>query len=346
MRKIIKPLLAGLASLCLAFPTLASDSYGSDSLSSEASCHGQWFNPISDTDWNNLFPITIMGIQMGENANPPLMYEPPICECPGKLFGIPSIGVGITYWKATHVAEVERSPGCLSTMGGIVVLDGYAAQHSEQANNEATTGSTVSRMQVHWYDYPLFDMLDIFSEMGCVSSSMSFDLGGITEPNPLWQDDTWGALMNPESSLFANLIAQASCAVDAVASSTAFPLDAMFWCSGTWGGSYPLTGNGNQSDSGYQLNNLILGKYLAYSARTGTLWTTIGPGALCSPYPNPIITKSQFRFNQIGPWPRAGKPVVFGDPGLFQYPTSANSPTRESSATLLWQGQQCCNTFW
>lgn len=310
-----------------------------------AICTGQWYNPITDTDWNNIFPITIAGVQLtnGSNTNPPLMNSmPPICVCP-TVFGFPFVGIGVTYWQPTYISEIERRPGCLSSLGGIQALSGYSMLHSEQTTSDNNhTGETSNRMQVHWYEYPVASMLEIMKSVTCKSSS-GFNLAYVTEVDPLWQDDLWSAIFSPESALFANPIAVASCAVDAVASSFSTPLDAMFWCAGTWGQVYPLAGNSSHTGDPFTMNNQIQAKFIARSHRMGLMFQTIGPSAVCSSHPNPIWVKSQYRYNQVAPVQRRGRAVVTGDYGrLFQFPPVTNPPTMEHTVNLIWQGQQCC----
>lgn len=305
----------------------------------EAACHGEFFNPISDVDWNNMYPITILGARIGKGTNPPLMYVSPVCVCPGP-FGIPSYGIGITFWEPLFIAEIERTPGCMASLGGEMVLDDYSTLQSEQVN-EGDDGGPVSRMQMHWYEYPIMAMLDMMKSYGCFSTS-GFNLMYMTEIDSTWQDDEWAAVFAPEATLFTSTLAQFSCSIDAVASAAGLTLDAMFWCAGSWGGVYPLSGNAGHTNSNFTSNNLVLSKFIARQSRIGLQWQTIGPTATCFSHPNPIWLKSQYRVNQVGPLKRKGNPVVIGDPGLMQFPTISNTPTREHTTNLIWQGQQCC----
>lgn len=307
-------------------------------------CNGKLFNPLTDTDWNNLFPITIAGVRLGTSINPinPLMAAmPPVCVCPTVL-GFPFIGIGVTYWQPLYVAETEHRPGCLSSLGGINVLPGYSMLHSEQSTNNENMGKSTNRMQVHFYSYPVFGMLEMMKSVACKAPS-GFSLSYVTEIDPLWQDDLWGAVFAPESALFANPIAQAACAFDMVAATLGIPLDAMFWCAGAWGGTYPLTGNSQHSGDPFAMNNQVLAKFMARQHRMGLQWQTIGPTAICSSHPNPVWVKSQYRFNQVGPISRRGRSVATGDSGkLYQFPPVTNIPTQEQTINLIWQGQQCC----
>lgn len=307
-------------------------------------CEGKFFNPLTDTDWNTMFPITMMGAPMGTGTNavnPLMAMMPPVCVCP-TIFGFPFVGVGVTYWQPNYVAEVERRPGCLSSMGGINILPGYSMLASEQTRNHHERGKATNRMQVHFYSYPLFEMMNMMSSSMCKSVS-GFNLAYVTEIDPLWQDDTWSAIWSPESALMTNPLFTAACAVDGVAASTGYPLDAMFWCQGTWGAVYPMSGNSQHSGDPFTLNNSILGKFMARSHRMGLQFQTIGPTAMCFSHPNPIWVKSQYRYNQVAPVPRRGRAVSTGDYGkLYQFPPVTNAPTQEHTINLIWQGQQCC----
>jgi conjugal transfer pilus assembly protein TraU len=306
-------------------------------------CHGKTFNPFKDMDWNLIYPITIMGANIGGGTNPPLMYVSPICVCPG-AFGIPSYGIGITFWEPLYVSEIQRTPGCMSTIGGSQMLDDYMSLHGEhEGGADDSNSGTTTRMQGHWYNYPVFAMLDIMKDIGCKNSS-GFALGYITEIDSTWQDDTWAAMYSPEQSEFANLIAQTACAVDAVSSNLGLTMDPLFWCAGSWGSIYPLTGNSQPGNGPFLTNGQVQAKFIARLHRLGMLWQTIGPSAVCTSHPNPVILKSQYRINQIGPIARRGSkpPPVIGSLGEQLMPAVANTPGEESTDNLIWQGQQCC----
>lgn len=332
--------LAALASIALGAPAQAA-STDTSSATSEGACVGTTFNPMTETDWNNLYPIVVMGVPTGTPyPQSPMHFVPPVCVCPG-AFGIPSYGIGVTWWEPMYLSEIARTAGCLSSMGGMNVLSGYSALSSEQSAARNNTGDSVNRMQVHWYDYPLFSMLDMFESMTCKTMS-NYTLGWMSEIDPTWQNDLWGVVFSPESALFANPLAQGACAIDAVASSAGFTMDPLFWCAGSWGSVYPMTGNASEHNSPFTTNNLVQAKFLARQHRIGVLWQTIGPTAICTTHPNPIWVKGQYRIDQVGPIPRFGVPVPIGSAGLLQFPTTANPPTMENTNNLIWQGKQCC----
>lgn len=341
MNKLRRHIGAAATALLLAFGAAPS----SASIVPPAVCVGDIFNPLTDPDWNNFFPLTIAGAVITNGTNPrptPLMAAmPPVCVCP-TIFGIPFIGIGITYWQPMYVSEIERRPGCLSSLGGVNVLQSYTLLHSEQSTNHGTAGKTANRMQVHWYEYPLFGMLDIMKSVSCTAAASGFNLAYVTEIDPLWQDDVWGAIFTPEAAIFANPAATLACAVDTVAAAAGIPMDVMFWCAGAWGNVYPLTGNSSHSGDPYTMNNQIQAKFIARSHRMGLSWQSIGPTAICSPHPNPVWVKTQYRYNQVAPFARRGKAVTTGDTAKLQWPPVTNAPTQEHTTNLIWQGQQCC----
>ena len=305
-------------------------------------CRGAVFNPITDPDWNDVLPITIAGMPLGQNHDPPLMYEPPVCVCPG-AFGIPSYGIGITYWQPVYLSEVEKIAGCSSSLGGTMLLKGYGKLNSEEAFDPYVKGSSrSSRLQLHWYKYPVFSLLEMFSDLGCRQSG-GFNLAYVTEVDPTWQNDIWAGIFSPESSLFASLPAQLACIVDSVGAIAGYPVDPLFWCAGTWGGIYPMSGNAAQSTTVFQINNLVLAKFLARQARIGVEFETIGPLAECTDVPNPIWLKSQWRVDEVWPIVRHGSPLVIGAPPIFQWPPFlTNPPGEDSTVNLMFEGQQCC----
>jgi conjugal transfer pilus assembly protein TraU len=306
-------------------------------------CSGQFFNPIAHTNWNDMFPITVAGMRVsaGGNSTPPLMaVMPPVCVCPTSL-GFPFVGIGITYWQPLYISEVEHRPGCLSSLGGIDVLTGAF----DMLAGEGTTRGgpqRSNRMQIHWFEYPLFSMLDMMKAISCRSRS-GFNLAYMTEIDPLWQDETWSAIFTPESAVFANPVAQAACAVDSVASTFSHSLDPLFWCAGSWGSVYPMAGNASHAGDSFTLNNQVQAKFLARNHRMGLQMQTIGPTAICLSHPNPVWIKSQYRFNQVAPVNRRGRSVNTGNYGrMFTFPPVTNAPTQEHTVNLIWQGQQCC----
>ncbi len=309
-------------------------------------CNGQFFDPMT-INWVDMFPITVAGgVRIGAGFDDPFMFEPTICDCPSHLFGYPLPGLGVTYWEPLYLAEVERVAGCFPSLGGDQLLSGYSYE-TGGANGQATkSGGSTNRSQVHWYVYPVFKILDMFTSDECHNSSTGFNLSFASEIDPVWQNDLWANVLSPESSLFDTLPMQMACLVDAVSASVWVPLDPLFWCAGTWGSVYPFSGTPNASVSDQQANALELSKFLAMQARLGMMLDSIGPQAICFAVPNPVWMKGQFRVDPVYPIPTYGQPIFIGQtewrwgdlpPGNF--------PLHQSSEYMIWNGQQCCMRF-
>ncbi len=325
--------------------TSSSTGSGSSSSSKDPNCHGRIFNPLSQMDWNLLFPYTIEGASLGSGSfNPPWMYEPVPCICPGP-FDIPSIGISMTYWSPNYISEIQRDPGCLSTLGGSQVLGTkYTSLMGEHEDGQdGKQNGTTTRMQGHWYEYPVSNFISWLKKATCKSTA-GFALSYMTEFDPTWQDDSWGAMYTPENVLFSNPVAQVACTVDAVSSQVGLAADPLFWCAGAWGAMYPMTGNSQPGNGPYLVDGQVQAKFMARLHRVGMLWQTIGPSATCFYHPNPVMAKSQYRLDQIAPIARFGglPPPVIGSLGEQLTPPVANTPGLESTDYMIFQGEQCC----
>lgn len=159
-----------------------------------------------------------------------------------------------------------------------------------------------AKWHVHWYVYPLLYWMEILTDMGCMEQS-SFDIAYVTEIDPLWQDDTLTALINPEVAIFANPIAQVACAADCAAATTKLPLDPLFWCAGCLGPMYPMNGNIGAHVGEIQSSRLALSRFAYKLHRQAIAWGTMGSKGLCGKYVMPIMRKQQYRFQATIPSP-------------------------------------------
>ncbi len=143
------------------------------------------------------------------------------------------------------MTDITRQPWCLVNMGGVQLDMDMEYGVGGHASPETNRGGFY---YVHWYKYPLIYWLQLITYVGCMETG-DFDLAYMTEIDPTWDDDELAEVINPEASLFASAPVQAACAADAIAASAWQPIDALFWCFGSQGGAYPLTGHVYQSTS-------------------------------------------------------------------------------------------------
>lgn len=318
---------------------------GENGDSSSLTCEGKSFDPATDPDWNNLYPMSWGGSKIGGNSQPPWMKMPATCSCQSHFFSFNMPGLGFTYWEPLAIAEIQREPGCMSTWGGSVVLSGYGKLKAA-SNESRDDGEHHNKMQVHEYSYPVLAVLGLFEDFVCLNPAM-FMVTGMTELNPLWNmGSSWSSAMDPRSILTATAPAQAACSIEAsLLYAGGWHLNFMDWCIGGWGASSVIGGDINVTNSTWHSNGLTYFKYRQMQAAFGNVWTTIGPGARCNSFPFPIMDKAQVRYNQIYPWALRGKPIRMGDLPLGVSPAVTNSPTKDSTGALIWEGKQCCLRF-
>lgn len=314
-------------------------------------CKGTMFNPVS-VNWNNALPITTAGASSGGIVNNPIKMKamPPVCFCKVIPPGIPVPGVGITYWEPLYVAEVTNMPGCLSSIGGIQILPpvmtaplASSASFGGIDDDDGGEDGNLLNMQVHWYEYPVFSMLNVLGSGLCESGITEFAVGALTEVMPFWQNDILSLMMWPLSLLVANPVADLACIPDVTSSMTRNPIDSLFWCAGNQGNLYPPVGWNSNLQNGIADNNLLmLGRLMNTFASTGALLTTIGTGAICNAHYSPFLTRGQFRFEPIQPVPSIMTATLGQNTMSWSSAPPLNIGDRIDNNFLVWQGKQCC----
>src|SRR3546814_17708739 len=113
--------------------------------------------------------------------------------------------------------------------------------------------------------------------------------------SPTWTDDSLSFYSPPESKLFANPIAIAACAADAMASTVHKPIQLLFWCAGTWGHSYPLSGNVVDDDSPPRTTSLLTFRALNALHRPNPPQTNSGNSPVCRTMIEQILQKNKYK---------------------------------------------------
>jgi conjugal transfer pilus assembly protein TraU len=308
-------------------------------------CHGKFANPITDVCWSCLFPISIGSVTVfnggqSDTSNPSL----PICTCPIVPTGV-RIGISIGYWEPIALVDVTRHPYCMVNLGGIQLAKGEFGADGEVDEGVPSQGG--SFYYVHWYKFPLMYWLNLLTDAACLEKG-DFDIAYLTELDPTWHDDELTFLLNPEALLFGNMIAQAACSADSIATLTGLPIDTLFWCAGSQGSMYPLNGVVQQHIGGVQASTLLTERMTYKMHREGLVWDSIGQNSpvLCYQYPSPIIPKSRYRYQMINPIPTASGGEdgchAFGHTttlwgSLHEYPYAG-----EDFGYLVWRKRNCC----
>ena len=305
-------------------------------------CEGDFPNPVTDICWSCLFPIHIGAVAItasgqADNGDPP---PPMICSCPAPPPMFIRYGVGISFWEPARIAEVVRTPMCSPTLGGSTLFSMNVAAGTHETEHG---GQDVAFYQVHWIQYPVLNWLGMAITEGACEINESFDMAYLSELDPLWDDDELSFVLNPEAALFANPVAQAACVADsAKASLTLFGIDSLFWCSGSQGSLYPLSGTHANHvgalDSSLALTHTMIFKlhreFLAQDTST--------MGAMCGPVPQPILRKNQYKQNMMHPVAQNTAGFGLGVP-TASWGAGREFPYKGEDFTyLIWRKRSCC----
>lgn len=305
-------------------------------------CHGRLTNPITDICWSCLFPLTIgnQTIVTGRHAdtkNP----SNPVCRCPANP-GV-RLGLSLGYWEPVSLVDVTRTPFCFTSLGGMQLPMGdFFPQGVETVSADIHQGF----YHVHWYRYPLIILLNLLTEATCMDDG-SWDVAYLTELDPSWTDDHLAFLLAPETLAFANPIAQASCAGDAIAASTKHAIDAMPWCLGAQGSAYPLTGTVAGHAGGVEASTLLTER-LAFKLHRELLLkdsSTKAGKSLCREHFREILPKSRYRYQMVYPVAASEEPMgckPFGHTTL-DWGMGREFPYKgEDFGYLVWKKRNCC----
>ncbi len=289
--------LIALLIFCISCLSWAGESEGAKG----TKCVGEFANPITDLCWSCLFPISMGGMALykggqEDNENPNQL----LCSCSSPF--IP-IGIQTGYWEPARRVDVTRKPYCMVSMG--IELDiGFKTPEGEIRIKD--DGTKHSFWQAHWYADPILYWLDVMAGHPCLETG-EFDVAYMTEIDPLWNDDELTILLNPETVLFGNPLAQAACMGDCIKSSVGFGSNTLFWCAGCNGSMYPLNGRVASHISGIQASSLVAQRLAAKMHRQMLTWGTAGVQGLCNVYPQPIMNKRQYKYSMLYPKPQAKK---------------------------------------
>ena len=262
-----------------------------------AICPVNFLNPVTDVAWNGIFPIKIGGVPIGTSNLPerPDAADAPVCICPVPPPIFFRVGIPISYWEPSRYIETVKDPWCFPSIGITAAPTGgmLGGTHTGSACQEDAS----SFAQAHYFIFSPMAYLSMLTDWICLENT-DFDVGYITEVDPLWNDDMLAMLINPEALLFANPVSQLSCIPDSVAANAGLPIDPLYWCMGSWGSSYPMTGH--MHDNAYTQANAGAAARLIYKlSRQGLTWDA--SLNLCMKTPTPIWIKSGYRFQVAKP---------------------------------------------
>lgn len=264
---------------------------------------------------------------------------PLICKCPAPPPVFVRIGVGVSFWEPARMAEVVRTPFCSPTLGGSV-LGSFAGVGGTHNESDGKKGKAF--YHVHWIQFPILNWLGMgFSSLCFVFESL--DIAYMSELDPLWDDDELSFILNAEAILFTSPIAQAACAADSIAASTVgFGLDPLFWCAGSQGSVYPLSGNHANHIGGVDSSLAITHKMIFKLHRQLLAQDTSTEIAMCGGMPQPILRKNQYKQQMMYPIPQNIKGYGLGATSMI-WGAGREFPYKgEDFSYLVWRKRKCC----
>lgn len=300
-------------------------------------CGPEFVNPITDVAWQCIFPIRIGGlVQMSAGApEDPATIDNPVCVCNNGA--VPTIGVNFTFWEPARMIDTVTDPYCFMAMGQ-KLPNPTPGQLSGGLHREGNTSRAFAQM--HYYIFPVWAVLDMFTDMPCIDAK-GFDVAMISEVLPTWNNEITGMLLNPEAALFGNPAAQFACAADSIAALTGMPRDELFWCMGSWGSAYPLSGSITSTDY-VEANAGIAARSIYFMGRTGLL---LDPGITsCGAVPTPIWSKRNYRLQEAKPVrDYTCRPI--GRSGMT-WTQGKNPPMGgDNFAWMVFRKVKCCVTY-
>ena len=315
-----------------------------------ASCEGNVIiggKLVTEVCWTCLFPLYIAGVPAGNSSDsftPDDAVLDPLCACEDNN-GLLTPGVPTSMWEPARLIEFTTKPGCIHSFGGMELP--FDKAHRGNIGYDTGDDGADNFQHYHYMAFPLLTVMDLFSGGRCNAGGYAdFDLMYLSEMDPTWNDSTMAFFTNPEAAAVANPGAQAACATDAISSTTGKPIDAMFWCAGSWGTQYPLSGWSERGTSIVRGSSKRTAQTLNALHRRGLAWQTMGDDALCTGKISPVLPKSQYKFTMMHPRAETEKAHVMGQSTLTWgagrwFPVKGEEPVY-----LIWRWNDCCNTVY
>ena len=309
----------------------------------KAGCPTRFINPITDICWQCLYPIKIGEAgDIGGGASCDLSIlgnEVPVCKCPAPAPIMQRVGMSMSFWEPARMVETVSDPWCFPSIG-TKVMEGKNMGYDSAADGEH--GRATNFRQAHWVVFPVKMILDTVLNSACKSTE-SMDIGYVTEIDPLWNDDKFGALIQPEAVLFANPLAQVSCSADAVVSNGGCANSLQPWCMGAWGSAYPMNGTINTANEQQAIYGLTA--RMIYKLSRTPAFTFLDPAVWnCMSMPTPVWIKHHFRIQAAMPvrdftcHPIGRTDLIVGAGKSIPY-------LSDNSVQIVWRQRGCCASY-
>lgn len=339
-------LLAASAFVCLALTLSLPGRAFADPLCEDSGIFGPKL--FTDICWACLFPIRVSGVQITPGQAPEKSSKKVFCICQKGTSGIYTPGIVTAMWEPSRIIENVRKPGCSPTLGGVTLPLGSKRTYGrlKQGHQPGSEINQGSFYHTHYYAFPLLQILDLYTPTKCNPDGyLDVDIISFTEIDPTWGNATLAFFQHPESAAVANPVARAACAAEsAMLAAGQEPLETLWWCTGTWGGIYPLAGHTSTADMN-RTTALISARLISQQHRRGLARRTMGDENLCRGSIYPTIPKSQYKLNQFIPKAQTQKGMWLGEhPYQWDGRTNRHVPgTQVDTMYMLWRWTDCCS---
>lgn len=285
-----------------------------------------------------MLPLYIAGVPVAVGPMPDYQgpIDPlPVCACPFPPPIFIRIGIPLSLWNPNTVIETVNDPMCMASLGldlSSLVPPGTLMGQDATKN---TTGIPKTFMQSHKVIFPLMYLVGLFLDSVCFLQT-DMDVAFVTEFDPTWNVDTIAQFLQPEAVLFGNPASALSCMGDAAAAAGYATLDPLYWCKGSHGMAYPMTGN-VQSKGMVEDAASISENFIYHQHRLGLGNTSL----MCTKIPTPFWKKSDYRLQILKPVPH---PIGFtvGQTGLM-WDMGKNIPFKgDNFVFLIFKKYNCC----
>lgn len=295
----------------------------------------------------NILPIKIGAIPVAPFPayDNPASWPFPICICWRGPIPVP--GLTISFWEPIMIYETVKIPFCFPTIGIDMPISDISKGLLTGTDTEKTMGQAERLIfaQVHELTYPVWKLLDLFTDFICMSGGDDVDVTYVSEVDPFWQNDLLNAIIHdPATILFANPIAILACMADAAAAVVTRPIDVLYWCVGTWGTIYPTTGHAGVR-SGVITANVLLANRQLYRSSVSKIITIGSPcvTGTCQPYVAPFWKKTQFSWLELFPVLQSIRMKIGKPPMTWAF--GKNPPVPGKGDHFVWQlyrERECC----
>ncbi len=302
---------------------------------------------ITDICWDCVLPIVVAQIPLGNSSDswiPGKAARRYLCSCENSQ-GMPMPGIATSFWEPSHLIEFETVPGCMSVLNTRLGDNVDFLNRGTRGIRDKRPGDRAF-FHYHYYAFPLLEILSLFTSGMCNSDGYhDLDIMYFSELDPTWNDDTLAFFTNPESVLTANPVAATACTADAVLSFNRHAEDSLFWCAGSWGHIYPLSGYVANPQGTIKTTSLLTARVLASLHRRGITSRTMGEDALCRGVVDPMLPKSQYKFTLVWPVPETEAAHGFGETTLRWGISRLVPAAGEHPVYLIWRWNDCCSTL-